>query len=81
MLADDDSPTDGGAAKGESMKPKEKLVSGPLVTQSESCARMARILMVAAEELWDAAVLNDPAQMWEEARAAASRVLAACSMD
>jgi len=38
---------------------------GPLVRQPAPAARLARIL-------------QDPAQMWEEARAIASRILASC---
>jgi hypothetical protein len=34
-----------------------------------------------AQDLWDACVLTDPAQMWEEARAIASRILASCPTD
>ena len=29
-------------------------------------------------DLWDVATEEDPAQMWEEARAIAQRILAAC---
>ena len=49
--------------------------------QPAPAARLARILVHAAEELWDAATLDDPGQMWEEARAVASRILAACPLD
>lgn len=51
---------------------------GPLIVQPAPAARVARILHNAAMELWDAAALEDPAWMWEEARAIASRVLASC---
>lgn len=51
---------------------------GPLVRQPAPAARLARVLHHAAEELWDACVLTDSAQMWEEARAIASRILASC---
>jgi len=37
------------------------------------------ILHNAAMDLWDLATEQDAAQMWEEARAIASRILAACS--
>ena len=51
---------------------------GPLVDQPVPAARLARILSNAAQELWDACTLQDAAQMWEDARAIASRILAAC---
>jgi hypothetical protein len=54
---------------------------GPLVTQPVPAARLARILHNAAQELWDACTLQDAAQMWEDARAIASRILAACPGD
>ncbi len=40
--------------------------------------RMVAILHNAAMDLWDVATEDDAAQMWEEARAIASRILAAC---
>ena len=40
--------------------------------------RMVAILHNAAMDLWDVATEEDAAQMWEEARAIASRILAAC---
>jgi hypothetical protein len=40
--------------------------------------RMVAILHNAAMDLWDVATEEDPSQMWEEARAIASRILAAC---
>jgi hypothetical protein len=40
--------------------------------------RMVAILHNAAMDLWDVATEEDPAQMWEETRAIASRILAAC---
>ena len=40
--------------------------------------RMVAILHNAAMDRWDVATEEDPAQMWEEARAIASRILAAC---
>jgi hypothetical protein len=52
-------------------------VQGPLVRQPEPAARFARILHHAAQELWDICTYTDHAQMWEEARAIASRILAA----
>jgi hypothetical protein len=39
---------------------------------------MVAILHNAAMDLWDVATEQDPAQMWEDARAIASRILAAC---
>ena len=53
-------------------------VRGPLVEQSPQAARLATILHNAAQELWDAATEEDAAYMWEQARAIASRILAAC---
>ena len=38
----------------------------------------AGFLHNAAMDLWDVATEEDPAQMWEEARAIGSRILAAC---
>lgn len=52
-------------------------VQGPLIRQPEPAARFARILHNAAQELWDICTYTDHAQMWEEARAIASRILAA----
>lgn len=51
---------------------------GPLVRQPVAAARLARILHHAAQELWDSSTDQDAGQMWEEARAVASRILAAC---
>jgi hypothetical protein len=56
-------------------------VQGPLICQPAAAARLACILVAAAEALWDASTLDDPAQMYEDARLAASRVLAACPLD
>ncbi len=50
---------------------------GPLVEQPVPAARLARILHNAAQELWDACTLQAAAQMWEDARAIASRILSA----
>jgi len=55
-----------------------KLVRGPLIEQRANAARLAAILHLAAMDLWDVATEQDQAQMWEEARAIASRILAAC---
>jgi len=51
---------------------------GPLVRQPAPAAKLARILHHAATELWDLCTYTDSAEMWEEARAIASRILAAC---
>lgn len=51
---------------------------GPLVRQPKAAAALARILNNAATELWDICTYTDTADMWEEARAIASRILAAC---
>lgn len=51
---------------------------GPLVRQTPPAARLARILHHSATELWDLCTYQDAAEMWEEARAIASRILAAC---
>lgn len=56
-------------------------IAGPLVDQPAPAARLAHILCAAADDLYEAATLHDPAQMWEEARRAASRVLACCPGD
>lgn len=50
---------------------------GPLIRQSPAAARLARILHHAAEELWDLCTYTDAPEMWEEARAIASRILTA----
>lgn len=51
---------------------------GPLVRQPIPAARLARILHHSATDLWEICTLTDAAQMWEEARAVASRILASC---
>lgn len=56
-------------------------VQGPLVLQPRHCVNLAHILWNASMELQDAAVLHHRGQMWEEARAIASRILAACPGD
>ena len=53
---------------------------GPLIRQPREAARLARILHHAATELWDVCTYTESAEMWEEARAIASRILAACPM-
>ena len=57
---------------------QRRQVPGPLVRQPAPAARLAAILHNAAMDLWDVATEQDAAQMWEEARAIASRILAAC---
>jgi hypothetical protein len=59
----------------------KRMVQGPLVWQPEPAARLATVLNHAATELWDASTLDDAGQMWEEARAIASRILASCPID
>ncbi len=54
---------------------------GPQVRQPAHAARLARILHHSATDLWDICTLTDSGQMWEEARAVASRILAACPGD
>ena len=53
-------------------------IQGPLIIQTAPAARLANVLHNAAMELWDACTYDDAAQMWEEARAIASRILASC---
>ena len=52
-----------------------------LVSQPAPAARLSHILARAATDLWDVCTLDDAAQMWEEARAIASRILASCPMN
>jgi hypothetical protein len=59
---------------------RSKVVRGPLVRQPVPTARLAAILHMAAMDLWDIATEQDAGQMWEEARAIASRILAACPL-
>jgi hypothetical protein len=51
------------------------------VRQSAPAAHLARAFNHAAQELWDTCTYTDSAQMWEEARAIASRILASCPGD
>ena len=53
-------------------------IKGPLVRQPMASARLAAAFVSAAEALYDAATLDDVAQMWEDGRAAASWALIAC---
>jgi hypothetical protein len=58
---------------------QSKYYNGPLIQHSAAAtARLATIFNAAAQDLWEIATLDDRAQMWEEARAVASRVIAAC---
>lgn len=54
---------------------------GPLVRQPAPAARLARVLHHSAQELWDVCTEQDAAQMYEEARAIASRILAAAPLE
>ena len=54
---------------------------GPLVRQPAPAARLSRVLHHSAQELWDICTETDTAQMYEEARAIASRILASCPSD
>jgi len=54
---------------------------GPLVRQPRPAARLARILNHSASDLWDVCTMTDTAQMQQEARAVAARILAACPSD
>ncbi|HWA94370.1 MAG TPA: hypothetical protein VG844_07185 [Terracidiphilus sp.] len=56
-------------------------VQGALVMQPPAAARLSHILVHAGQELMDAATFEDAAWMWEEARAVASRILAACTIE
>ena len=60
---------------GRAAAPEEE--QGPLVRQPAPAAKLARVLHHAAQELWDAWTHTNSADMWEEARAIASRILAA----
>lgn len=48
------------------------------LNRSAPAVRLALILHAAAVDLWEISTLDDTAEMWEQARAVASRVLAAC---
>lgn len=58
-----------------------RLVEGPLIDQPAAAARLAHILVHAAEDLWETATLHNPPDMYEDARRIASRILAACPLD
>ena len=49
--------------------------------QSPAARRLAWLLWHAAEDLFDAATEVEVAYMWEQGRAIASRILAACPVD
>jgi len=53
-------------------------VQGPLVRQPAPAARLANILHRSATDLWDVCTITETAQMHEEARAIAARILASC---
>jgi hypothetical protein len=42
---------------------------------------LANVLNHAAMELWDCCTMDDAPQMYEDARAIASRILAACPLE
>ena len=52
--------------------------AGMVHGQSPRAAQVSAILHRCATDLWDIGTYDDPGQMWEEARAVASRILAAC---
>ena len=58
--------------------PPIRHVQGALVEQTPAAALLSNSIVRAAEELWDAAVCEDAAQMYEEVRIVASRLLALC---
>ena len=73
--ADDKKPTRPGAAKAVAEAHRRLALAS---RQTPAAARIACTLHNAAMDLWDVATEENPAQMWEEARAIASRILAAC---
>ena len=54
---------------------------GPLVRQPAPAARLSRVLHRSATDLWDLCTETDTAQMYEEARSIASRILASCPLE
>jgi hypothetical protein len=58
--------------------PHEPQVQGALVPQSPAAAMLSHSICRAAEELWDAAVCETSAEMCQEVRIVASRLLALC---
>jgi len=75
--ADDSDPPPPGAAKALA-EAQQRRVAAALKANTPARNRMVAILHNAAMDLWDVATEEDTAQMWEEARAIASRILAAC---
>lgn len=65
-----------GAAK--ALADAQRRVAAASQGNTPARCRMVAILHNAAMDLWDVATEEDPAQMWEDARAIASRILAAC---
>jgi hypothetical protein len=60
----------------KALEDAQRRLAATIPTHAHS--RIVAILHNAAMDLWDVATEEDPAQMWEEARATASRILAAC---
>jgi hypothetical protein len=52
-------------------------VRGALILQPPLCAQLSHILHSSAQELWESTTETDYATMWQAARDAASRILAA----
>lgn len=48
------------------------------LNRSQPAVRLAIILNAAAVDLWEVSTLEDVAEMWEQARIIATRILAAC---
>jgi len=65
-----------GAAK--ALVDAQRRVAAAVKSNTPARNRLVAILHNAAMDLWDVATEEDAAQMWEEARAIASRILAAC---
>jgi hypothetical protein len=76
MPADYSHPHRPGAAK--ALADAQRRVAAACKGNTPARTRMVAILHNAAMDLWDVATEEDAAQMWEEARAIASRILAAC---
>jgi hypothetical protein len=68
-------------AQRELSNQKPPHVQGPLVYQTPMAAQLSEILTQAASELWDLCTMDDAPQMYEDARAIASRILAACPLE
>ena len=54
------------------------MVLGAMVFQSPAAALLSHSLCRAAEDLWDAATAEDSADMCQQVRVVASRLLALC---